>query len=111
MASSYFSTCTFKSIQEGKDQESIQSSTITDPCIGTLSIGLSILYFKGSQVKISTFLYISVPEDVFILANSADPDENLRSAKLWGNYINIYSFNMEKHHVVEYGICRFVTIV
>ena len=33
---------------------------------------LSILYFKGSQVKISKFWYIAVPElkIVFILANS-----------------------------------------
>ena len=39
---------------------------------------LSVLYFKGSQVKISNFLYISVPDNiisVFILANSADHDE------------------------------------
>ena len=37
---------------------------------------LSILYFKGSQVEIfKTNLYFSVPEDCFILANSADLDE------------------------------------
>ena len=38
----------------------------------TLSMDLPILYFMGSQVKISKFQYISVP---FILASSADPDE------------------------------------
>ena len=39
---------------------------------------LSILYLKGSQVEISKFLYISVPEDysLFIFANCADPDAN-----------------------------------
>ena len=39
--------------------------------IDIISMELSILYFKGSQVK----RCISVPEDCFILANSADPDE------------------------------------
>ena len=34
-------------------------------------MNLSILYFMGSQLKISIFLYISVP---FILANSAEND-------------------------------------
>ena len=40
--------------------------------IDTTSMDLSILYFKVSQIKISKFKYISVPED---LANSADTDE------------------------------------
>ena len=42
----------------------------------TVSMGLSILYFKGLSVKISIKLRIPVPEDIFfILANSEDPDE------------------------------------
>ena len=36
---------------------------------------LYILYFKGSQVQISKFQYISAPEDCFFLTNSVDPDE------------------------------------
>ena len=49
--------------------------------IGTISMDLSILYFKGLPIKISIKWYISVPEHddslkiVFIFANSADPDE------------------------------------
>ena len=41
--------------------------------INTISMDLSILYFKGTQVKITnfnTFLYLKI-----ILANSADSDE------------------------------------
>ena len=43
--------------------------------IATINMDLSILYFKGSQVKfhnINIFLSLNI---VFILANSADPDE------------------------------------
>ena len=44
--------------------------------IDTISMGLSILYFKGSQVEFflnySVFLSLKV---VLILANSVDPDE------------------------------------
>ena len=36
---------------------------------------LSILFFKGSQVKNSIKRHISVPNIVIILANSADLDE------------------------------------
>ena len=36
-------------------------------------MGLSIIYFKGSQVGIIQFSFISVPEIVFTL-NSVDPD-------------------------------------
>ena len=36
---------------------------------------LSILCFKGLQVKISKSRFISVPKDCFISANSAHPDE------------------------------------
>ena len=40
---------------------------------------LFILYFKGPQVEISKFYYISVPEDCFYLSKlyRADPDEML----------------------------------
>ena len=42
----------------------------------SISMDLSILYLKGSQVKILRFCYISVPEDYFYLCqNSPDPDE------------------------------------
>ena len=43
--------------------------------IDTISMILSILYFKGSQIEISkknVFLSLKI---VFKLANSADPDE------------------------------------
>ena len=43
--------------------------------IDTISMELSILQFKGLRVKIFVKRCISVPEIVFILANSADPDE------------------------------------
>ena len=39
--------------------------------IDTISMDLSILHFKGSQVELSN-LSLKI---VFILANSADPDE------------------------------------
>ena len=43
--------------------------------LDTISMGLSILYFKGSQVESSKLWCISVPESCFIiLANSVDPD-------------------------------------
>ena len=40
----------------------------------TMRLGLSILYFKGSQFKVSKICF-SVAEDGFILANSVDPYE------------------------------------
>ena len=46
--------------------------------IDTISMALSILYCKGLPVKISRKLCVSIPEYcfyLFILANSADPDE------------------------------------
>ena len=39
--------------------------------IHTISMDLSILYFKGAQVKISLYFEL---EDCFYLANSADHD-------------------------------------
>ena len=48
--------------------------------IDTISMGFSILYFKGLHVKNFEFQYISVPEDIFTLANSADLDEMLHYA-------------------------------
>ena len=49
--------------------------------IDTISMELSILYFKGLPVKMSITWCNSVHEDcVFILANSADPDEMLPNA-------------------------------
>ena len=43
--------------------------------IKAIRMGLSIIYFKGSQVIISQILCISVIDVVLILANSEDPDE------------------------------------
>ena len=43
--------------------------------IDTIRMELSLFYFKELQVKISIKSCISVPEDCFILANSADSDE------------------------------------
>ena len=43
--------------------------------IDKISMGLSILYYKGFPVKIAIKWCISVSENCFILANSADPDE------------------------------------
>ena len=43
--------------------------------IDTIGMDLPILYFKWSQIKFLKFSYISVPDVVCILANSADPDE------------------------------------
>ena len=43
--------------------------------IDTMSVGLPIVYFKGSQVEFlnhDVFLSLKV---VFIMANNADPDE------------------------------------
>ena len=37
----------------------------------TISMGLPIVYFKGSQLEFSKLLDISVPEDCLILAKSA----------------------------------------
>ena len=43
--------------------------------IDTISMGMSIVYFKGSLVEFSKLsLYLSL-EVVLILAKSADPDE------------------------------------
>ena len=41
----------------------------------TITMGLPILYFKGSQVEVSKLWCISVPEGCKNLLNSADPDE------------------------------------
>ena len=52
--------------------------------IDTISMDLFILYFKGSLVDISKFLYIHVFLSLhiaFILAYSADPDEMLQYAE------------------------------
>ena len=44
--------------------------------IDVICIGLPILYFKGSQVKFSYAVFLSL-KGVLILANSADPGEML----------------------------------
>ena len=46
------------------------------------SMGLSILYFIESNILMSK-LCISDPEDCFVFANSADPDEKLRYVALY----------------------------
>ena len=48
--------------------------------IDTISMELSILYFKGSTVKHSIKLCSPVPEYCFMLADCADPSEMPTSA-------------------------------
>ena len=43
--------------------------------VDRISIELSILHFKGSQIEITKLLRISVTNICFIFANSANPDE------------------------------------
>ena len=43
--------------------------------IVTISMGLPILYFKGSQIEFSKLCYISVYDGCFNLSTIADPDE------------------------------------
>ena len=50
--------------------------------IDTIRMELSNMYFKGFIVKISIKRCISVSEDFFIFANSADPDVMLLYAIL-----------------------------
>ena len=47
--------------------------------IDTISMELSISYFKGLLVKISIYWYISVHEDFFfyLITNNVDPDKML----------------------------------
>ena len=50
--------------------------------IDTISMGLPIVYFKGSQVEFSILWCIFVPEDHFNLASSAEADEICQSTHL-----------------------------
>ena len=43
--------------------------------INTIRLGLSIIYFKRSQVEIPKFRILRLVRIVFILDYSADPDE------------------------------------
>ena len=43
--------------------------------MNTIWMGLSIIYFKGSQVEISNNYVLQSLKIIFILANSADTDE------------------------------------
>ena len=49
-------------------------------CFVTMSPKWSIVLFKGPQITIFELRHTSVPEIVFIYANSADPDEMLHYA-------------------------------
>ena len=58
--------------------------------IDTISMGLPILYFKGPEVEVLNYDVFLSLKVVFILANSADPEEMqvyaevfLSSDKLW----------------------------
>ena len=43
--------------------------------IDTISMGLSIVHFKGSRVEFSKFFYVFLsPKIVLILADSVDPE-------------------------------------
>ena len=58
--------------------------------IDTISMDLSILYFKGHRSKFLKIEHISVPEDCFyLMANSADPDEMPHYAAF---YLGLYLF-------------------
>ena len=48
--------------------------------IVTASMGLPIVYFKGSQVNFSHYDVVLSLEAVLILANSTDPDEMKHNA-------------------------------
>ena len=48
--------------------------------IDTISMGLPIVYFEGSQVEFSELMSISVPEDCFNLSEQCRPDEMRHSA-------------------------------
>ena len=48
--------------------------------IDTISMGLPILYFKGSQIEFSQLLCISVPKGYFNLSIIVDPDEMQHNA-------------------------------
>ena len=43
--------------------------------IDTISMGLSILHFKGSQAEFSYLWCISIPEGCFNVSKQCDPDE------------------------------------
>ena len=62
-----------------------------------ISMELSIFfYFKGFLIKSSIKLCNSVPEDCFILANSADPDEIHLGIHCLPKYF-ITSIQIDKH--------------
>ena len=60
--------------------------------INAIRIGLSIIYFKGSWVRISKLCCISVPEDCYDIAKSVDPDEMQHSA----------AFHLDLHCLPKY---------
>ena len=62
--------------------------------IDTISMGLPILYFKGSQEEVSKFSCIFFPDVVLILANSADPNEKQHHA----------AFHLGLHCLPKYGV-------
>ena len=82
--------------------------------IDTISMSLSILYFKGFSVQISingVFLSLKI---VFILANSADPDEMLPYAAfhLGIHCLRKYMFIDIQNETgkVEYALIRLNTV-
>ena len=50
--------------------------------MATIRIGLSIIYFKGSQVEFPNKCVLQSLNTAFIIANSADPDEIQQTTKL-----------------------------
>ena len=58
----------------------------------TIRLGWYIIQLKGSQVGTPKLYYISVPEDPFIIANSADPDEipHFVVSHLSLHYLSVY---------------------
>ena len=53
----------------------IKQSYLGYSLIDTISMDLFICVLSGHRLKFSKFWYISIPQTVFTLANSADPDE------------------------------------
>ena len=63
-------------------------------------IGCIILYFKGSQVRISMLRYISVTKDCFNLSKQCRP----RADKM-KNYVYA-AFHLGLHHLQKYPFTR-----
>ena len=64
-------------------------------------MGMPIIYFKGSQVKRPTYVVLQSPMIVFILENSADPDEMPHSVAFHLVLHCVFFFYQSNHLVVS----------